>query len=290
MLIIDPMHNLYIGTAKYIFNLWLKREIVSTSSLKVINDRILSLVVPSVVQFGRLPACMNQPSSLTAEQWMLWVNYYSLYCLYDLIAPEHFECWRHFVLASRLLCRWKLSDDEIRIADALLLQFCRRFETLYGQDVVTPNIHLHVHLADCIRDYGPMSSFWLFAFERFNGILGDEPTNNRSIEIQLMTRFLKDNAHLELLMSVPSASSDVTSIFSQAILDHVCNFTSIKHLDTTFHLCNNVAENEYIIPATKYTISCFPEMEIEVLSNTYHKLVPSLFNECENIYLPRSFQ
>ena len=47
---------------------------------------------------------------------------------------------------------------------------------LYGPETVTPNIHLHAHLIECIQDYGPMSNFWLFSFERFYGILGDEQT------------------------------------------------------------------------------------------------------------------
>ena len=68
---------------------------------------------------------------------MLWVNYYSLYCLYQILPREHLEHWRHFVLASRLLCTRQLSKDEVRIADALLLQFCRRFEVLYGPEDVT---------------------------------------------------------------------------------------------------------------------------------------------------------
>ena len=212
MLIIDPMHNLYLGTAKHIFcKIWVNRSIIDNTSLKVINERILLLVIPPEV---RLPAYMDHASSLTAE---IWVNYYSLYCLHNIIPSQHLECWRLFVLASRLFCKSCLSDDDIKLADGLLLRFCKEFQSLYGADSVTPNIHLHAHLVDCIRDYGPMSSFWLFSFERFNGILGDELTNNRSIEVQLMDRFMQDNAHLQLLSSVPSASSDITSTFTRAM-------------------------------------------------------------------------
>ena len=56
-----------------------------------------------------------------------------------------------------------------------------------------------------------MASFWLFSFERFNGLLGDQPTNNCSIEVQLMQRFLNDNAHLQLLQFEPEAS-DITEV------------------------------------------------------------------------------
>jgi hypothetical protein len=51
---------------------------------------------------------------------------------------------------------------------------------------------LHTHVVDCIKDYGPVYSFWLFSFERYNGLLGNFRTNQRSIELQLMRRFLTD--------------------------------------------------------------------------------------------------
>ena len=38
----------------------------------------------------------------------------------------------------------------------------------------------------------PVTGFWLFSFERYNGILGDFCTNNKSIELQLMRKFTKD--------------------------------------------------------------------------------------------------
>jgi len=79
----------------------------------------------------------------------------------------------------------------MRLADALLLQFCKRTERMYGKHI-TPNMHIHSHLKDCILDYGPLHGFWLFAFEHFSGPLGSLPNNNRSIELQLMNRFIRD--------------------------------------------------------------------------------------------------
>ena len=276
MLIIDPMYNSYLGTAMYIFNgIWLKRGLITKTSIEKINERIMSLVVPPEVRFGRLPACMEHSSLLTAEQWMLWVNYYSLYCLYQIIPHEYLVCWRHFVLASRLLCKRQLSKDEIKVADSLLLQFCRRFELLYGHEAVTPNIHLHAHLTDYIEDYGPMSTFWLYSFEHFNGVLGDEPTNNRSIEL---TRFLKDNSHLHLLSSIPSSTSDITSILSRVVLDHACSFASTRYLDTASHSCTTDIED--FIPAT---ISSFSELDMEVLSRVYHKIFLLIFYQCQKV-------
>ena len=49
---------------------------------------------------------------------------------------------------------------------------------------------MHCHLKQCLLDYGPASSFWLFAFERMNGCLGSFHTNNQAVEVQLLRKFL----------------------------------------------------------------------------------------------------
>ncbi len=64
---------------------------------------------------------------------------------------------------------------------------------MYGNDVITPNMHMHCHLKSVLLDYGPVFAFWLFSYERYNGILEHQPTSNRSIETQLMRRFQQNN-------------------------------------------------------------------------------------------------
>lgn len=155
---------------------------LNTSDLDVIYRRVKRMKLH--MDIGRLPARLDSGTTFTAEQWMNWTIYYSVFCLRGLLSDQHMECWRHFVLACRRLCKRDLSSDDVKIADGLLMQFCKRVSRLYGTS--TPNMHLHAHLASCINDFGPCHAFWLFSFERYNGILGTQPTNNCSIEIQLM--------------------------------------------------------------------------------------------------------
>ena len=68
----------------------------------------------------------------------------------------------------------------------------QQYVDLYGHDQLTPNMHLHLHMKECLLDYGPTYSFWLFSCERYNGILGAFKTNNRNIETQIIQRFLAD--------------------------------------------------------------------------------------------------
>ena len=50
---IDPMHNLFLGTAKTVFKLWLEKKILIKQQLKVVEERIKQMNVGT--GFGRLP-------------------------------------------------------------------------------------------------------------------------------------------------------------------------------------------------------------------------------------------
>ena len=76
-----------------------------------------------------------------------------------------------------------------------MFEFCTLFEQIYGKEHCTINIHLHCHLKQCIVDYGPVYSFWLFSFERLNGVLGSYHTNYHDISLQLMRRFLSSHQY-----------------------------------------------------------------------------------------------
>ena len=126
----------------------------------------------------------------TASQWKNWTLIYSMFCLKDLLPETHLRCWQTFVLACQYLCTPVLSKTNIIKADLLFVKFGERFEKLYGKKAVTPNMHLHFHLKECVIDFGPVHAFWCFSFERFNGILGTMQVNGRSVEIQLMRKLM----------------------------------------------------------------------------------------------------
>ena len=193
MLIIDPMHNLFLGSAKHFLkSLLIGRGIISTSQFNVIQQRVDSVTVPPDV--GRIPQKIHTGfSSFTADQWKNWVLYFSLLSMHDILGSDILECWRHFVQACRVLSSRQITIEKVLLGDAHLVQFCKRTQHIFGKESITPNMHMHFHLRACIIDYGPLHGFWLYAFERYNGLLGAMPHNNHSIEVQIMNRFLRDN-------------------------------------------------------------------------------------------------
>lgn len=210
--VIDPMHNLFLGTAKRMFQLWIEKDLLTKDKLKVIEERINKLDVGTGV--GRLPhKIASNHGRYKASQWKNWTVIYSIYALQDLLPDKHMNCWHTFVMACRLLAVPALSQSDLKKTDMLLLKFCNQFEKLYGKKSVRINMHLHCHLKECVEDYGPVYSFWCFAFERYNGVLGSIATNNRSIEIQLMRKFLSEQFVSNV--ALPDEFSDTFSAFFQ---------------------------------------------------------------------------
>ena len=113
-----------------------------------------------------------------------------MYSLKDVLSDQHLHYWQSFVLACRLLCKPCITKTDLMLADCKLLHFVKEYEKINGELAVTPNMHLHLHLKECVQNYGSIYGFWLFSFESYNGVLGSYHTNNKTVEIQIMRKFM----------------------------------------------------------------------------------------------------
>ena len=275
MAIIDPMHNLYIGTAKHILkDVWIEQGLITDRDMKLIQSRVDSIQVPNYV--GRIPLKIASSfSGFTADQLKNWTNLFSLMALRDILPSDHLQCWAHFVPASRLLCQMRISDADIKLADALLLQFCRRGESLYGKEVTTPNMHLHCHLKQSLYDYGPIHNFWLFSYERYNGIFEQFPSSNRSLEIHFMKRFLHE---FQLFTSVQFLPKEFESDFGDMIKASI-EPTLQGSVKTTIHShCADHVDPQQI---TDWSLGSTSDISAYVRSN----LCDWSLNHLQGIYL-----
>lgn len=146
----------------------------------------------------------------------------------------------------------------------------------------TPNMHLHLHLKESLLDYGPIYAFWLFSFERFNGLLGAYSTNKRNIEIQLMRKFINQQKvkdlkfpeeYMELYEEVFGSSKQSGSLY------HTSSPESMLHLK---HMCTDPI---YEITSFKITECVRPlhpickkvltMSEIKDLETMYKQLYPT---------------
>ena len=257
MLALDPMHNLFLGTGKHMINIWRDRGLICDGHLDGIQKFVNGMKVPCDI--GRIPRKIESGfSGFKADQFKSWITLFSIPALFDILPAEHLECWRHYVLACRILCQNKISMVELDLADALLMQFCRRVERMYGSDIISPNMHMHGHLKESVLDFGPVQEFWLFSFERYNGILGKQPNNNKDIESQLMSRFLRDS-----LKSTISYPEEFEEEFKP-----VCESLSVKVVGSVL---DTFSSNSLEFPH-KFFRSVLPSDEINILEKLISKL------------------
>ena len=86
--VIDPMHNLFLGTAKSMFKLWIEQNLLSKQDIQTMESRIKEFDVGTGL--GRLPHKMSANyGCYTASQWKNWTLVYSLFVLNGLLPEEH---------------------------------------------------------------------------------------------------------------------------------------------------------------------------------------------------------
>ena len=286
MHVIDPMHNLFLGSGKHMMAIWKRQELVNPSKYETIQEFVDSMSVPSDV--GRIPQKIESGfSGFKADQFKNWINIYSIPALADVLPSQSLECWRHFVLACRILCKHTLSMRDVDLADILLVQFCRRVQHLYGNSSITPNMHM---LRDIILDYGPVQEFWCFSFERFNGILGKQPNNNRSIEPQLMNRFMRDN--LSLSITMPEIfENDFSDIMSAFKMKFVGSLSETVNTNTNgFELCSKhtrhvlLSEEIVSLKSLLSKLNSLPESAIIDVTSIFLKF-PSIREYGSTLYI-----
>ena len=85
MNIVDPMHNLFLGTAKHQIRVWKDLGILETPTLNVIQNRVDQFQCPSDI--GKIPQKIASGfSELTADQLKNWTLLFSMFALRGILS------------------------------------------------------------------------------------------------------------------------------------------------------------------------------------------------------------
>ena len=207
--VVDPMHNVLLGTVKLMMTVWKAKGLISSPQYEEIQKIVDVFITPAYI--GRIPHKIGSGfSSFTADQWKNWYLIYSQVTLKHILPRVDYECWMIFVEACHIIVLKSITLEDLAKLESLLIKFCKKFQQVYGPELCTPNLHLHCHLHECIYDFGPAHVFWLFGCERLNGILGSFPTNHAAIEMQLMRKFTSTQQVLRtFLQNTDSVIQDI---------------------------------------------------------------------------------
>ena len=184
--VIDAMHNLFLGTAKTFMRLLLKdkgtrKELLNDDKMAIIDQRLAEFK-QGLTDEWVVENMKSNMGTLTAAEWRHWTLVSSAYCLHGPIPPQYLAVWEHFVTGCRLLSPACIHEKVLDEVDEHFARFGNGILQLFGSAAVTPNMHMQMHLTSVVKEYGLLYASWLFAFEQYNGVLGDINTNNRQIE------------------------------------------------------------------------------------------------------------
>lgn len=95
--VVDPMHNVLLGSAKHIVVLWKENGIIQNTHFTFVQDIVDKFVTPADV--GRIPRKISSGfASFTADQWKNWTLIFSQVALKMILPDNHYRCWHAFVM------------------------------------------------------------------------------------------------------------------------------------------------------------------------------------------------
>ena len=290
--IVDPMHNLFLGIAKHALSVWKDTKLLSAEAFEDIQKTVDCIQVPSSV--GRIPSKISSGfADFTADQWKNWILIYSLIALQNHLPADHLICWKLFVDACILFCSQRLTADVISQGHTLIIRYCQQFQDLYGKEACTINMHLACHMAECIRDFGPLHTFWCFGFERMNGRLGTIPTNKHAVEVELMRRFVdgmrlhsfvhSQDKDVQILLRMMAKSSKrgtlsfIDSACYSEVVPPAAPVPALRSADLRQLVCDSIKNVTTIGPSCITSLTATEHVQLSmmcqyVFGNAFHRL------------------
>ncbi|OAD65496.1 hypothetical protein PHYBLDRAFT_176088 [Phycomyces blakesleeanus NRRL 1555(-)] len=210
--IIDPMHNLFLGTSKRLMDWWIDEKTIGPEEFASMEKIAETMVLPR--DYTTLTTKIGKGFSyMKADKWKSWVLVYSPVLLHGILPPLQFKNWMYFVDACQYYVKPSITFDEITTAHSLLEKFCNACNVDYTATILTCNMHLHLHLHECIRDFGPVYGYWLFGFEQYNSILKNFKTNGKDgFEATYMKNFVQNTYKGDYVNAVLKSSSQIPFI------------------------------------------------------------------------------
>ena len=188
---VDYMHCVLEGVTKSLLNMWfspsLKTEPFNVADkVKEVDEKLSKIKPPNDIT--RCPRKIETERQYwKASELRSFLLFYGPIVLRSVLPEEYY---RHFIFLSEaifVLLGDSISFEELDHAGKLLQHFCLMFSALYSAGKETINIHSLLHLADDVRNLGPLWTHSCFPFESYNGNLLKLFHGTQNVELQIVS-------------------------------------------------------------------------------------------------------
>jgi hypothetical protein len=217
----DYMHAVCLGVARKLFRLLFSAKSgnhglrVSRNDLCKLNEAITYCRDYIPFEFQRRPRIMDDLDYYKATELRTLLLYLGPVVFRNILQGDvfsHFICLHTaiYILVSDLY------SDLYNQAHRCLEMFINKMGDLYGENSLTYNVHILLHLTEFVRKHGPLDNFSAFPFENYLNQLKHRIRRTRGIFKQTITQLYQ----LRTIQASVSPSSKLK--FSASSPDNCC--------------------------------------------------------------------
>lgn len=183
--VLDYMHNVLLGVMRLLLDFWMGNHRLCKGSKffqpmkqkdrDTLDRRLLALKPCSNIT--RKPRSVQERSFYKAIEYRNLLLFYLKFALRGLLDDKYVDHFELLSAGAYIFSKSTLCENEILLAEEMFKRFANQFESLYGSEGVTMNIHMLRHYGDCVRQTGPIWCHSMFSFETNIGLLGKCATN-----------------------------------------------------------------------------------------------------------------
>lgn len=202
----EYMHSVLLGVSKQLMLLWMdpdnsSKEWYLGEKIKHMDSRLQRLKLPS--EISQPPRPLKNRVFWEASEWRAFVLFYAVAVLPGMLNSPFLAHYLELSFSIHILLQESISHHDIEKASQFLRRFVMNMKDLYGEENVSFNCHQLIHLAESVRNWGPLWATSAFTFERNNGNLRVLLKGSHSDPQQIFQRFLSWHhipSHLQSLV------------------------------------------------------------------------------------------
>lgn len=262
---VEYMHCVLLGVQKRLTDFFCNSHFsdqmfyISTKNQALLDKRILALKPNSEVV--RKPRSLKQRSDFKASEFRSMLLFYFPICLPGCVQNVYVKHVRLLSAAVYILLKESITTKEIDEAEGMLFQFVVQHQKLFGKENIVTNVHLLKHLADSVRELGPLWCHSAFAFERNNGVLLKKVNGTTDVLLQISSKYCLSKSVINQRIGEESVHSNdgekvllgrSVMVTEESLI--VFNIESLREVNLSLHVHKRIKLKNVIYTSMLYKL------------------------------------